>query len=66
VRRHRLGVLLRPRAAVDGDLLGVALPLRSPVAPAPGRGYLVEAGRAELVQLALPPPPRAVAMVRTG
>jgi S-DNA-T family DNA segregation ATPase FtsK/SpoIIIE len=66
LRRHRLGVLLRPRAAVDGDLLGVALPLRSPVATVPGRGYLVEAGTAELVQLALPPPPRAVAMVRTG
>jgi S-DNA-T family DNA segregation ATPase FtsK/SpoIIIE len=66
VRRHRSGLLLRPRGPVDGDLLGATLPLRSPVAMVPGRGYLVEGGTAELVQVALPPPPLAVGMARTG
>jgi S-DNA-T family DNA segregation ATPase FtsK/SpoIIIE len=66
LRRHRLGVLLCPRPELDGDLLGVTLPLRTPVAMVPGRGYLVEGGAAELVQLGLPPPRSEVGMARTG
>ncbi len=54
VRRARLGVLLQPDVDVDGDLLGAVLPRRQPVAPVPGRGYLVVDGRPELVQLAAP------------
>ena len=42
-----------PDADVDGDLLGVRLPRRTnPVYP-PGRGYLVERGAVELVQVAV-------------
>jgi S-DNA-T family DNA segregation ATPase FtsK/SpoIIIE len=54
VRRSRLGVLLQPDVDVDGDLLGAVLPRRQPVAPVPGRGYLVVDGRPEVVQLAAP------------
>ena len=42
-----------PDPDVDGDLLGVRLPRRTnPVFP-PGRGYLVERGAVELVQVAV-------------
>jgi DNA segregation ATPase FtsK/SpoIIIE, S-DNA-T family len=60
VRRSRLGVLLRPDLDLDGELLGIGLPRRPPVAPLPGRGYLVHDGRREMVQCA-----RAEA-IRTG
>jgi S-DNA-T family DNA segregation ATPase FtsK/SpoIIIE len=52
VRRSRLGVLLRPDLDLDGELLGVSLPRRPPVAPLPGRGYLVHDGRFTMVQCA--------------
>jgi S-DNA-T family DNA segregation ATPase FtsK/SpoIIIE len=54
VRRSRLGLLLQPDIDVDGDLLGTVLPRRQPVAPTPGRGYLVIEGRPEMVQVAAP------------
>jgi S-DNA-T family DNA segregation ATPase FtsK/SpoIIIE len=54
LRRSRLGVLLRPDLDLDGELLGVSLPRRPPVAPLPGRGYLVHDGRFEMVQCAQP------------
>jgi hypothetical protein len=44
--------LLDPDPDVDGDLLGARLPRRSnPVFP-PGRGYYVDRGVVELVQVA--------------
>ncbi len=52
VRAARLGVLLDPDVDLDGDLLGVRLPRRWPVAPAPGRGFVVANGSAHLAQLA--------------
>jgi len=55
LRRHRLGVLLQPQAELDGELLGLHLPRRSPVAMVRGRGYLVSGGEPELVQVALGP-----------
>ncbi len=55
VRRSRLGVLLRPDLDLDGELLGVSLPRRPPVAPLPGRGYLVHDGRFEMLQCAQAP-----------
>jgi S-DNA-T family DNA segregation ATPase FtsK/SpoIIIE len=53
LRKDEHGLLLDPDPDVDGDLLGTRLPRRSnPVFP-PGRGYLVERGTIELVQVAL-------------
>jgi len=54
LRRSKLGVLLTPSVDYDGDLLGAQIPRRAPVAMTAGRGYLVNSGRVELVQLALP------------
>jgi DNA segregation ATPase FtsK/SpoIIIE, S-DNA-T family len=54
LRRSKLGVLLRPDVDLDGDILGASLPRRAPVAMVPGRGYVVNSGEAELIQLALP------------
>jgi DNA segregation ATPase FtsK/SpoIIIE, S-DNA-T family len=52
LRKEEHGLLLAPDADVDGDLLGVRLPRRTnPVFPQ-GRGYLVERGTIELVQVA--------------
>jgi S-DNA-T family DNA segregation ATPase FtsK/SpoIIIE len=52
LRRSRLGILLRPAPELDGELLGVHLPRRPPVAMGPGRGYLVQGGDVELLQAA--------------
>jgi DNA segregation ATPase FtsK/SpoIIIE, S-DNA-T family len=52
VRRSKTGVLLRPN--IDGDLLGVTLPRRSPVRLGVGRGYLVHNGEWDIVQMAGP------------
>ena len=49
-RRGRTGLLLGPHSPVDGDLLGVRVP-RVREAP-PGRGLLVQDGRALPVQVA--------------
>jgi S-DNA-T family DNA segregation ATPase FtsK/SpoIIIE len=54
LRRSKLGVLLRPDVDLDGDILGASLPRRAPVAMVPGRGYVVNSGDAELIQVALP------------
>ncbi len=52
LRKDQHGLLLDPDLDVDGDILGTRLPRRSsPVFP-PGRGYLVERGTVELVQVA--------------
>jgi S-DNA-T family DNA segregation ATPase FtsK/SpoIIIE len=52
LRNGRRGLLLMPDPETDGELLGVRLP-RSPLAPpAPGRGYAVGDGVAELIQVA--------------
>ncbi|MCA1656444.1 MAG: cell division protein FtsK, partial [Actinobacteria bacterium] len=52
LRKEEHGLLLSPDLDVDGDILGTRLPRRSsPVFP-PGRGYLVERGAVELVQVA--------------
>jgi DNA segregation ATPase FtsK/SpoIIIE, S-DNA-T family len=53
LRKEEHGLLLAPDPDVDGDLLAVRLPRRSnPVFPQ-GRGYLVERGELQLVQVAL-------------
>jgi S-DNA-T family DNA segregation ATPase FtsK/SpoIIIE len=52
VRRSRCGVLLRPDIDMDGDLLGVRLPRRTPVPVTIARGWLVNDGVAELIQAA--------------
>jgi S-DNA-T family DNA segregation ATPase FtsK/SpoIIIE len=52
VRKSKLGVLLAPEIELDGDLVGVRL--RAPLERLgpPGRGYLVQHGVTELVQVA--------------
>jgi S-DNA-T family DNA segregation ATPase FtsK/SpoIIIE len=55
VRRHRIGLLLRPVPELDGELLGARLPRRPVVAMAPGRGYLVHGDDVALVQVAATP-----------
>ena len=52
VRMSRAGLLLQPDVEADGDLLGVRLPRRPLVVMRPGRGYLVESGSIEVVQVA--------------
>ncbi|HEV8460221.1 MAG TPA: FtsK/SpoIIIE domain-containing protein [Gaiellaceae bacterium] len=52
LRKEEHAILLDPDPDVDGDIVGTRLPRRSrPVFP-PGRGYLVERGSVELVQVA--------------
>lgn len=52
LRKHKKGLLLDPDLDLDGDLLGTKLPRRQKRAFPPGRGYLVDRGRLELVQTA--------------
>lgn len=52
LRREGNGLHLAPDPFADGDLLGTELPRRSTIASAPGRGYLVALGRAEVIQIA--------------
>ena len=52
IRKHKRGLLLDPDLDLDGDLLGTKLPRRQKRAFPPGRGYLVDRGRLELVQTA--------------
>ena len=54
VNAEGTGLLLQPNLDIDGDLLGAVLPRRSIVAIGPGRGYVINDGAAELVQVARP------------
>ncbi len=60
LRTSETGILLQPDLALDGDLLGTTLPRHLRTAIGPGRGFVVNAGEAELVQFADAPcePPR--------
>ena len=51
VTATRSGILLRP-GSEDGDVLRVRLPRGSRPRPLPGRGFLVDGGRVEQVQVA--------------
>ncbi|WP_246355460.1 hypothetical protein [Nocardioides ungokensis] len=57
VRKSRSGVLLQPNIDYDGELLGVTLPRRAPVALTVGRGYVVAGGNMEFLQAAGPKTP---------
>lgn len=50
VRKARCGVLLQPDVDYDGELLGLTLPRRAPVAMVQGRGYACVGGTATLIQ----------------
>lgn len=52
LRKDETGLLLSPQADVDGELLGVRLPRRSATPGTAGRGYLVQDGKVELIQVA--------------
>lgn len=56
LRKSRCGVLLQPDVDYDGELLGVTLPRRAPVAVTPGRGYLCVGGTASFIQSIGPGP----------
>ncbi|MFC7623808.1 FtsK/SpoIIIE domain-containing protein [Microlunatus sp. GCM10028923] len=64
VRKSRCGVLLQPNVDYDGELLGVTLPRRAPVAMTAGRGYACVAGGMALVQAASPSPAEPESPVR--
>ena len=51
VARGRCGLILTAAGDVDGDLLGVTLPRRSPLAARPGLAWLVDGAGFRLVQL---------------
>jgi S-DNA-T family DNA segregation ATPase FtsK/SpoIIIE len=53
LRKDGNGMLLEPSIDMDGELLGVRLPRRANLAFPPGRGFLVDAGVAVLVQVGL-------------
>ncbi len=54
IRRSRLGVVLAACTDIDGDLLSVALPRRTPIAARPGLAWIVADGEMHLAQVALP------------
>jgi S-DNA-T family DNA segregation ATPase FtsK/SpoIIIE len=54
LKKEKHGLLLEPDLTVDGDVLGVQLPRRTNPSFPPGRGFLVDRGSFELVQLARP------------
>ncbi|SDT06781.1 FtsK/SpoIIIE domain-containing protein [Microlunatus soli] len=56
VQKSRCGVVLQPNVDFDGELIGVNLPRRAPVAMTPGRGYAGVAGSVALVQTSSPTP----------
>ena len=53
VRRSRRGLILTGGSDLDGDLLGVVLPRRTPVPSRPGLAWSVANGTAALTQLAV-------------
>ncbi|HEY7628993.1 MAG TPA: hypothetical protein VH761_18130, partial [Ilumatobacteraceae bacterium] len=53
VRRSRLGIVTAAATDLDGDLLGVTLPRRLPIAARPGLSWVVADGVAVLAQLAV-------------
>lgn len=53
LRRARIGLLLSPQSAADGDLFGVRLSRAAGGPVQPGRGLLALHGRAEPIQVAL-------------
>jgi S-DNA-T family DNA segregation ATPase FtsK/SpoIIIE len=53
IRREGHGLLLSPDLLSDGDLLGVRLPRRVAAPLVTGRGFLVNGGVAELIQVAV-------------
>ncbi len=54
IRKARCGVLFQPNVDYDGELLGVTLPRRAPVAITPGRGYIVSGGTVDFLQAMSP------------
>jgi len=54
LRKAKAGVLLSPQGPADGDLLGVRLSRATGGPVQPGRGLLVQRGRVEPLQVALP------------
>jgi S-DNA-T family DNA segregation ATPase FtsK/SpoIIIE len=54
LRKSRCGVLFQPDHDFDGELLGVSIPRRSPVAMTVGRGYACVAGSLALMQAMSP------------
>lgn len=53
VRRSRSGLVLTGGSDLDGDLLGVMLPRRTPVPARPGLAWSVASGAVDLTQIAL-------------
>ena len=52
IARSRCGVIMTAAGEVDGDLLGVVLPRRSPIPARPGLGWIIDGRGHRLVQFA--------------
>jgi S-DNA-T family DNA segregation ATPase FtsK/SpoIIIE len=52
IRKDKQGLLLNPDSDLDGDLFGVRLPRQSRRVVTPGRGFLVQRGSVQLMQVA--------------
>jgi S-DNA-T family DNA segregation ATPase FtsK/SpoIIIE len=66
VARSRCGVILTSVGDVDGDLLGVSLPRRSPIRPRPGLAWVVDGSGHRLVQVFDPQPLDALPRSQRG
>ncbi len=52
IARSRCGVIMTAPGEVDGDLLGVVLPRRTPIPARPGLGWIIDGRGHRLVQFA--------------
>ncbi len=63
VRRSRRGVVMSAAGEGDGDLIGASIPMRLPMPPRPGLGWICVDGNCALAQLATGNPVSATAML---
>ena len=63
VRRSRRGVVMSAAGEGDGDLIGASIPMRAPMPPRPGLGWICIDGSVALAQLATGDPVSATAML---
>ncbi len=66
VRRSRLGFIASGGSDIDGDLLSMQLPRRSPVPARPGLWWVADGGAVRLMQLAVDKPVLADSEVKTA
>ena len=63
IRRSRRGLVFAAAGEADGDLIGATLPIRSPIPPRPGLGWICVDGESRLAQIATCKPVPVAAML---